>query len=175
MWNIQNFTICSFHWNVLLVWKLMLHFSVPLLSIYFSWPASFCWMILCDFAKVNVQEDCNILLRRNCVFKCIKFTNDNGIVMLKDRKCGRCNTLSVIICLIVVPRVLHTHRYITSNQLNSMVQSRCWTQESSTFSVFRLKQRLAMVRKQFGYRKCLSFISDTVQYILSNVVSELEN
>ena len=74
---------------------------------------------------MNVQEDGNILLRRKCVFDSIKFTNDSGIVMLKDRKCGRCNTLSVIICLIVVPRVLHTHKCITSNQLNSMVPSRC--------------------------------------------------
>jgi len=74
---------------------------------------------------MNVQEDSDILLRRKCVFDCIRFTNDSGTVMLKDKKCGRYNMLSVIICLIVVPRVLRTHRRITSNQLNSMVPSRC--------------------------------------------------
>ena len=110
---------------------------------------------------MNVQEDGNILLRIKCVFDCIKFTNDSGIVMLKVRKCGRCNMLSVIICVTVMPRVLHTHRRMTSNQLNSMVPSRRWTQESHTFSVFRLRQRLAMALKQFGNRKCLSFVSDT--------------
>jgi len=124
---------------------------------------------------MNVQEDSDILLRRKCVFDCIRFTNDSGTVMLKDKKCGRYNMLSVIICLIVVPRVLRTHRRITSNQLNSMVPSRCWTRESHTFSAFRLRQRLAMALKQSGNRKCLSFVSGTVQCILSHVVSELEN
>lgn len=136
-------------------------------------------MILCDFSKVFTD-----FFNKWMCKKMVAFCQEGNVSLIvqykiykwqKDRKCGRCNTLSVIICLIVVPRVLHTHRCITSNQLNSMVPSRCWIQESHTFSVFRLRQRLAMVLKQFGNRKCLSFVSDRVQYILSHVVSELEN
>lgn len=45
-----------------------------------------------------------------------------------------------------------------------MVPSRCSFQESRTFSVFKQRQRLVMDLKQFGNRKCLSFVSTAFEY-----------
>lgn len=51
--------------------------------------------------------------------------SDSDIIMLKDSEFGSGDTLSITVCLIVMPRVLHTHRCITSSQLNSTVPSGC--------------------------------------------------